>query len=104
MKNIINPVVVATAFFTAYLLMDLFTNNYKYLPQRALVALVCILAISVLCKNNMYGFAWLVLATPALFIIGSIMIRDYNNAVSASKTLQPTAAPKERYNPAPYYL
>ena len=104
MKNIIHPVVFASAFFIGYLLIDLFRYNYEELPGHALIGFFLILIISVLCQNNMYGFAWLLLASPIIFIIASIMIRDHRRAVSASKTLPPGVEPKKQFDPAPYYL
>ena len=104
MKNVVNPVVVATAFFIGYLCIDLFRHNYKGLPEHALSAVFWILILSVLCKNNLYAFAWLLVSLPFLIILGAILIREYRRQVSASNTLSPRAAPKHHYDPAPYYL
>lgn len=104
MNNIVNPVVVATAFFTAIFFTDLSNNNYKNLPAHALLGFFCILLISVLCKSGMYGFAWLFCALPLLFITGSLIIRDYKIQIADSKTIHYAPPLEHKFHPAPYFL
>lgn len=104
MHNIVNPVVVATAAFVAIFFTDLFRHNYKPLVANALFGFFCILVVSVLCKSNMYGIAWLLVFSPLIVIVGSIAIKNYREAVTAAKTLPPVVPPKNVYEPAPYFL
>ena len=104
MKNIVNPVVVTTAFFTAILFTDLFQNNYAALSTHALFGFFWILLVSVLCKSDMYGFAWLVSALPLLLIAGSLIIRDFKRTVGESKVIRVPAPLENKHNPAPYYM
>ena len=52
----------------------------------------------------MYGFAWLLVFTPFLVIFASITIKNFRDAVTAAKTLPPVVAPKNIYEPAPYFI
>jgi hypothetical protein len=104
MSNIVNPVVVTTAFFTAILFTDLSQGRYDALASHALFGFFWILVVSVLCKSNMYAFAWLVSATPLLLIVGSLIIRDFKGQVAESKQIQYTRPLEHKYNPAPYFL
>ena len=96
--------VVTTAFFTAILFTDLVESKYDALAGHALFGFFWILVVSVLCKSDMYAFAWLVCATPLLLIVGSLIIRDFKAQVTASKTIQYTRPVEHKYNPAPYFL
>lgn len=104
MSNILNPVVVTTAFFTAILFTDLFDGRYDALAGHALFGFFWILVVSVLCKSDMYGFAWLICATPLLLILGSLIIRDFKAQVAESKTIQYARPLEHKYSPAPYFL
>jgi len=104
MNNIVNPVVVTTAFFTAILFTDLFENKYKNLSAHALFGFFCILLVSLLCKSNMYAFAWLVCAIPLLLITGSLIIRDFRAQATDSKTIHYPTPIEQKYSPAPYFL
>lgn len=99
----ISPVTVTTAIFVALFFMDLFDYNYKTLPIHAVTGFFCILVVSMLYQQKLYATAWLLVASPFLFLIGSTMIRDYRIQVSESKTLKPEPA-KNMYHFAPYYL
>jgi len=99
----ITPVSVTAAIFVALFFMDLFDHNYKTLPIHALTGFFCVLVVSMLYQYKFYGTAWLLVASPFLFIIGSIMIRDHRIQVSQSQTLQPVPY-KNIYDLAPYYL
>jgi hypothetical protein len=104
MSNVVNPVVVTTAFFTAILFTDLFQGKYEALVPHALFGFFWILVVSVLCKSNMYAFAWLVTASPLLLITGSLIIRDFKGQVAESKQIQYARPLEHKYNPAPYFL
>ena len=101
--NILNPVMVTTALFIALFFTDLFNHNYKNLPIHALMGFFCIMLVSALYQSRLYGTAWLLVLSPFLFIIGSIIIRDYRTALSESKTLHPNEVPN-KYNPSPYFI
>ena len=98
-----NPVVFTTALFVAVFFMDLFKRNYKILPVHALTGFFCILVISTLVQLRFYGTAWLLIALPFIFIIGSIVIRDYRVYLSKLTTIQPVRT-QTRFDPAPYFL
>jgi hypothetical protein len=98
-----NPVTVTTAIFLAIFFMDLFNHRYKTLPVHALVGFFCIMLVSMLYQLKLYGTAWLLVLTPFLFIIGSIMIRDHRIFLSDSTTLQPNSAPN-KHCAAPYFI
>jgi hypothetical protein len=99
--NSFNPVVCTTAIFLAIFFMDLSQRNYKNLPIHALTGFFCVLLVSTLVQLRFYGTAWLLVASPFLIIIGSIMIRDHLR--ESPDTLQPTVT-RTRFDPAPYYL
>lgn len=98
-----SPVIVTAAIFVSLFFMDLFNHNYKYLPVHAVTGLVCIMIVSALTQQGFYGTAWLLVLSPFLFIIGSIMVRDYRISLSESNTLQPDTA-KTKCTTAPYFL
>lgn len=97
------PVTVTTAIFLAVFFTDLSNHNYKYLPVHALAGFFCILLVATLYQEGFYGTAWLFVASPFLFIIGSLMIREHRIQISESKTLKPAPAPN-KYACAPYFL
>ena len=99
----ISPVSVTAALFVALFFMDLFHHNYKTLPIHAVTGFFCVLVVSMLYQQKLYGTAWLLIASPFLFLLGSIMIRDYRIQVSGSQTLRPVPY-KNVYDLAPYYL
>jgi hypothetical protein len=97
------PQIVTAAIFVAVFFIDLFHYNYKYLPVHALIGVFCIMLVSALYQQGFYGTAWLLVASPFLIIIGSIMIRDHRISLSESTTLQPTE-PEDTRASAPYFL
>jgi hypothetical protein len=97
------PVMFTTAVFLAVFFTDLFTHNYKNLPIHALIGFFCIMIVSMLVQLRFYGTAWVLVLSPFLFIIGSILIRDHRIYLSDSNTLRPNS-PKTVFDPAPYYL
>jgi uncharacterized membrane protein YjjB (DUF3815 family) len=101
--KVFTPVFFTTALFIAVFFMDLFNHNYKTLPIHALTGFFCILVVSSLVQLGFHGTAWLLVASPFLFIIGSILIRDHRRYLSGLTTLHP-GVPKHTYDPAPYYL
>ena len=101
--DIFSPTTVTTAAFLALFFIDLYNYNYKYLPVHAVAGFFCVLVVAALCQEGYYGTAWLLVVSPFLFVIGSLMVRDHRVEVSESKTLHPT--PKvNTYAPAPYFL
>ena len=97
------PVMFTAAVFLAVFFMDLFNHNYKNLPVHALTGFFCIMIVSMLVQLRFYGTAWLLVLSPFLFIIGSIIIRDHRIYLSDLNTLRPNV-PKTMFDPAPYYL
>lgn len=90
----LSPTIVTAALFVSLFFIDLFNYNYKYLPIRAVAGIFCIMIISALSQNGFYGTAWLLVASPFLFIIGSIIVRDHINFLAESKNLQPPSPPR----------
>jgi len=87
--DVFNPVSLTAAIFLAIFFTDLFKHNYKNLPVNALVGFACVLLVSVLYQNGFYVTSWLLVASPFLILLGSILIRDYRIYLSDMKTLQP---------------
>jgi len=98
-----NPVSVTTAIFIALFFMDLFNHKYKNLPVHAVTGFFCIMVVSALYQARLYGTAWLLVLSPFLFIMGSIMIRDHRRYLSDLNTLHPNQSPN-KYSSAPYFL
>jgi uncharacterized membrane protein YjjP (DUF1212 family) len=100
-----DPVTVTTAIFFAIFLTDLFNGNYKALPVLAVAGFFCVLLVAMVQQMGLYGTAWLLVASPFLFLLGSIMIRDRRIQISESKTLKPAPAPAQnKYACAPYFM
>ena len=87
--DVFNPVSLTAAIFLAIFFTDLFKHNYKNLPVNALVGFACLLLVSVLYQNGFYVTSWLLVASPFLILLGSILIRDHRIYLSDMKTLQP---------------
>ena len=100
-----DPVTVTAAIFFAIFLTELFNHNYKGLPVLTIAGFFCVLLVAMVQQMGLYGTAWLLVASPFLFLIGSIMIRDRRIEISESKTLKPAPAPAEnKFACAPYFL
>jgi hypothetical protein len=89
-----SPAIFTAAIFVSLFFIDLFNYNYKNLPVHAITGIVCIMIVSALSQNGFHGTAWLLVASPFLFIIGSILIRDYRISLSEQTTLHPNKEPK----------
>jgi len=97
--DVFNPVIVTAAIFLALFFTDLFKHNYKNLPVHALVGFACVLLVSVLYQNGFYVTSWVLVASPFLILLGSILIRDHRIYISDMKTLQPNEGSNDFYSP-----
>lgn len=87
--DVLNPVSITAAIFLAIFFTDLFKHNYKNLPVNALIGFACVLLVSVLYQNGFYITSWVLIASPFLILLGSILIRDHRIYLSNMKTLYP---------------
>lgn len=94
-----NPVSVTAAIFLAIFFIDLFKYNYKNLPVHALVGFACVLLVSVLYQNGFYVTSWVLVASPFLILLGSILIRDHRIYLSDMKTLDVNDGSNQLYSP-----
>jgi len=97
--DVFNPVSLTAAIFLAIFFTDLFKHNYKNLPVHALVGFACVLLVSVLYQNGFYVTSWLLVASPFLILLGSILTRDHRIYLSDMKTLDPNQGSNDFYSP-----
>jgi hypothetical protein len=97
--DVLNPVSITAAIFLAIFFTDLFKHNYKNLPVNALVGFACVLLVSVLYQNGFYITSWVLIASPFLILLGSILIRDHRIYLSNMKTLHPNEGSNLFYSP-----
>jgi hypothetical protein len=98
------PVMITCAIFLSLIILDLFRHEYKYLPAHAVIGFFSMLLMSVLCEQNSYFLAWLILLTPFLLIIGAILLRQMNVVIKPAYPLSHLQNQQPKNQPAPYYI
>ena len=80
------PSIVIAAFFAAIVSMDLFRHDYKNVPVHVMEGLFFTILMSMLCQQQRYLLAWVLMLVPFVWIIGGIVMRNLSMQLGAANT------------------
>lgn len=63
------PATVATAYFIAVILLDLFHRDWRRIPGHALLGAFVYLIVQFICEKGSESMAWILIIAPFLFVL-----------------------------------
>lgn len=93
--NTCRPAILIAAIFTALVIIDLITKNYRDIGFHLSAGVLAVIGLFTACELGGETMSWLLLSVPFLFLlIGLIMIWvDKQKTYSSDLNLPPTACP-----------